>query len=387
MLLSKTQVLRMSVLLLAVGMAAACDKDSRPASTTAPSAIAAPAATPVVTPADTPVPAPAPTPGPAPAPAPTPAPTPAASRLLSLTITPLLQTGGDPVTGTVTLDGPAPDGGAVVALTSSGQDARPPSSVNVASGNRTATVTIPTASVSNATEVMITATYRGDSKSVQIRLFANGALPGGGGGGGGGSSLNIPSTVTAFALLGSAGVTCTASTVVGDVGSWPLAAITGFPASCSDAGTTHAADGAAQTAHNDLANVYNSWTQPCQNLATGILDGVTLAPGVYCVPHAASNLNGGTLTLTGSGTHILRFTDTFIMTGASSAISLSGGATCSGTGFQIPTSGTLTGTAVGTFLANTGAVTATNVVLTGRAATFGTAVTMTNATISNASCK
>jgi hypothetical protein len=306
--------------------------------------------------------------------------------LLTFTITPLLQTGGDTVTGTVTLDGPAPDGGAVVALTSSGQDARPPSSVGVGSGNRTATVTIPTASVSHATEVIITATYRGDSKSVQIRLFANGALPGGGGGGGG-SSLNIPSSITAFALLGSAGVTCTASTVVGDVGSWPLAAITGFPASCSDAGTIHAADGAAQTAHNDLANVYASWSQPCQNLASGILDGITLAPGVYCVPHAASNINGGTLTLTGSGTHILRFTDTFIMTGAASAIRLSGGATCGGVGFQIPVSGTLTGTAIGTFVANTGAVTATNVVLTGRAATFGTAVTMTNATISNASCQ
>ena len=383
MLLSKTQVLRMSVLLLAVGMAAACDKDSRPASTTAPSVIAAPAATPVVTPVDNPVPAPAPTPEPAPAPAPTPAPTPAASRLLSFTITPLLQTGGEPVTGTVTLDGPAPDGGAVVALTSSGQDARPPSSVSVGSGNRTTTVTIPTASVSRTTEVIITATYRGDSKSVQIRLFANGALPGGGGGG---SSLNIPSSITAFALLGSAGVTCTASTVVGDVGSWPLAAITGFPASCSDAGTIHAADGAAQTAHNDLANVYASWSQPCQNLASGILDGITLAPGVYCVPHAASNINGGTLTLTGSGTHILRFTDTFIMTGAASAIRLSGGATCGGVGFQIPVSGTLTGTAIGTFVANTGAVTATNVVLTGRAVTFGTAVTMTNATISNAGC-
>ncbi len=198
--------------------------------------------------------------------------------------------------------------------------------------------------------------------------------------------MNIPSTVTAFALLGSSGVTCTASTVVGDVGSWPLAAITGFPASCSDAGTIHAADGAAQTAHNDLANVYNSWTQPCQTLASGFLDGITLAPGVYCVPHAASNINGGTLTLTGSGTHILRFTDTFIMTGGASAISLSGGATCGGVGFQIPVSGTLTGTAIGTFLANTGAVTATNVVLTGRAVTFGTAVTMTNATISNAGC-
>jgi hypothetical protein len=73
-------------------------------------------------------------------------------------------------------------------------------------------VNIPTGRVSNAIEVMITATYRRDSQPVQIRLVGNGALPGGGGGSG--SSLNIPSTVTAFALLGSAGVRCTASVPV-----------------------------------------------------------------------------------------------------------------------------------------------------------------------------
>jgi hypothetical protein len=84
--------------------------------------------------------------------------------------------------------------------------------------------------------------------------------------------------------------------------------------------------------------------------------------------------------------NILRFTHTFMMSGAASAISLSGGATCGGVGFQVPTSATLTGTARGTFIASTGAITATNVVLSGRAVTFGTAVTMTNATISNAGC-
>src|ERR1051325_9751383 len=329
-----TRILRTSVLVLAVAFAAACDGTSTP---TAPApSIVAPIATPTPTDITPPAPATDPTPAPAPTPAPTPPPA-SSTRLLSLVIAPLSQTGGEPVTGSVTLDGPAPDGGAVVALASSNQDARPPASVNVSAGNRTATVSIPTARVSSVTEVVLTASYNGVSKPVQIRLFANGALPGGGGGGGG-SSLNIPSTITAFALLGSSGVTCTASTVLGAVGSWPLAAIPGFPATCSDAGTIHAADGAAQTAHNDLSGVYNSWTQPCQTLASGLLDGITLAPGVYCVPHAASNINGGTLTLTGSGTHILRFTDTFIMTGAASAISLSGGAQCGGVGFQVPVS-------------------------------------------------
>ena len=385
MMRNDTRILRGSVLVLGLVFAAACGETSTPTAL-APSVVPS-ITTPTPTDITAPAPATDPTPAPTPTPAPAPSPAPSSSRLLSLVIVPLSQTGGEPVTGSVTLDGPAPDGGAVITLASNNQDARPPASVNVSAGNRTATVTIPTASVSKDTEVSITASYGGVSKPVQIRLYANGELPGdGGGGGGGGSSLNIPSTVRAFALLGSSGVTCTASTVVGDVGSWPLAAITGFPATCSDAGTIHAADGAAQTAHNDLVNVYNSWTQPCQTLASGLLDGITLAPGVYCVPHAASNINGGTLTLTGSGTHILRFTDTFIMTGGASAISLSGGATCGGVGFQIPVSGTLTGSAIGTFIANTGAVTATNVVLTGRAVTFGTAVTMTNATISNAGC-
>jgi hypothetical protein len=296
------------------------------------------------------------------------------------------------VIGTVTLDGPAPDGGAVVSLASSGIDARPPASVTVGGGNRTTTVTINTAGVSNSTEIVITASYNGQSRTAPLRLEAF-VLPGGGGGGSGGgagSSLNIPSSISAFALLGSSGVTCTNSAVTGDVGSYPAAAITGFPggtfSGCTDAGTIHPADSAAQTAHDDLAALYASWTQPCQNLATGLLDGITLDPGVYCVPHAASNLNGGTLTLRGSGTHILRFTDTFIMSGISSRINLFQGAQCSGVGFQIPVSGTLTGVAVGTFIANTGAMTATNVDLNGRAVTFGTAVTMTTATISNAGC-
>lgn len=78
--------------------------------------------------------------------------------------------GGDSTTGTVTLDGPAPGGGFVVTLQSSSIDGRPPASVTVAAGNRSATFTIVTAGVSNDTEVLITATAGGISKSVQIRL-------------------------------------------------------------------------------------------------------------------------------------------------------------------------------------------------------------------------
>lgn len=74
------------------------------------------------------------------------------------------------MTGTVTLDIAAPDGGAVVQLASSNDDARPPASVTVAAGSMTSTFAIPTATVTNATDVTVTASYNDQIKSAQIRL-------------------------------------------------------------------------------------------------------------------------------------------------------------------------------------------------------------------------
>jgi hypothetical protein len=90
--------------------------------------------------------------------------------LSSLTIDPTTVRSGQSTTGTVTLDGAAPSGGATVTIESSNTDARPPASVAVSAGSRSATFTIPTADVSSDTEVTITATYSGVSKSVQIRV-------------------------------------------------------------------------------------------------------------------------------------------------------------------------------------------------------------------------
>ena len=89
---------------------------------------------------------------------------------MSLTIDPTAVRSGTTMTGTVTLDDPAPSGGASVAIESSNTDARVPSSVSIGGGNRSGTFTINTADVSNDTEVTITATYAGVSKSVQIRI-------------------------------------------------------------------------------------------------------------------------------------------------------------------------------------------------------------------------
>jgi hypothetical protein len=87
-----------------------------------------------------------------------------------LTIDPATVRSGSTMTGTVTLDDPAPAGGVAVTIESSNTDARVPASVSVGGGNRSATFTINTADVSNDTEVTITATYSGVSKSVQVRI-------------------------------------------------------------------------------------------------------------------------------------------------------------------------------------------------------------------------
>jgi hypothetical protein len=65
-------------------------------------------------------------------------------QISSLTLNPTVVTGGNTSTGTVTLDGPAPTGGATVLLASSSSVATVPTSVNVAEGSTSATFTIAT---------------------------------------------------------------------------------------------------------------------------------------------------------------------------------------------------------------------------------------------------
>jgi RHS repeat-associated protein len=70
--------------------------------------------------------------------------------------------GGDLVTATVTLDQPAGSGGAVVSLASGAAAvASVPASMTVTDGNSSATFTIDTDAVMNASDVWITATYNG----------------------------------------------------------------------------------------------------------------------------------------------------------------------------------------------------------------------------------
>src|SRR5205807_1420725 len=91
--------------------------------------------------------------------------------LSTLSLNPTTVTGGDSSTGTVTLSGPAPSGGAQVALSSSDTSvATVPSSVTVADGATSATFTVRTSAVSASTTVTISATFAGVTKTASLTV-------------------------------------------------------------------------------------------------------------------------------------------------------------------------------------------------------------------------
>jgi hypothetical protein len=95
----------------------------------------------------------------------------ASVSLSSLSLNPTTVTGGNSSTGTVTLSGGAPAGGATVALSSSNTAAATvPSSVTVAAGATTATFTVSTSAVAASTTVTISATYSGATRSASLNV-------------------------------------------------------------------------------------------------------------------------------------------------------------------------------------------------------------------------
>ncbi len=100
-------------------------------------------------------------------PAPPPAPT-----LSSLTLNPTSVVGGlQSSTGTVTLSGAAPSGGAVVTLSSSNTNvARTPSSVTIAAGASSATFAVSTSAVLASTTVRISGIYGGVTRSASLTV-------------------------------------------------------------------------------------------------------------------------------------------------------------------------------------------------------------------------
>src|SRR3989449_5691369 len=99
-------------------------------------------------------------------PAPPPAPT-----LSSLTLNPANVFGGQSSTGTVTLTGPAPAGGAQVFLSSNNGAARVPSSVMVPAGATSATFTVNTSFVLISTSATISASYNGTTRTATLAVL------------------------------------------------------------------------------------------------------------------------------------------------------------------------------------------------------------------------
>ena len=112
----------------------------------------------------------------------------------------------------------------------------------------------------------------------------------------------ILGTASPFAVLGATpNVTNVGPTVVvGSVGVWPAASITGFPpgAIVPGTGVLHLGDAVAQQAQTDTTTAYNTLAGLPSAAVAPALGGQTLTPGVYNA--GAANLTG-TVTLNGPG--------------------------------------------------------------------------------------
>jgi hypothetical protein len=104
---------------------------------------------------------------------------PGSPTLSSIGLNPTSVAGGSSSTGTVTLSGAAPSGGAVAYLTSSASAAAVPASVTVAAGSSSATFTVSTSAVASSTPVTISATYAGATKTASLTVNPPSGTPAG----------------------------------------------------------------------------------------------------------------------------------------------------------------------------------------------------------------
>jgi hypothetical protein len=94
------------------------------------------------------------------------------AALASVTVDPATVLGGNPSTGTVTLDLPAPVGGAVVALSSSDPAAQVPATVTIEAGQTSASFPVTTSSVAADTQVTVSATYNSVTQTATLTVTA-----------------------------------------------------------------------------------------------------------------------------------------------------------------------------------------------------------------------
>jgi hypothetical protein len=196
-------------------------------------------------------------------------------------------------------------------------------------------------------------------------------------------------TADSFAVLAGSGITNTgATTITGDVGTFPTPSETGF-GSVTLHGTNHHGDAVTKGAKNDLVTAYNdaAGRKPVTNLPAE-LGGLTLLPGVYRSPTFGLT---GTLTLNGAGETNPQFifqAGSTITTASDSRVVLINGAQACDVVWQIGSSATFTtGTDfIGNVLAHTSITAQTGATFQGRLLASVGAVTLDHNTITRATC-
>ncbi|HWL36409.1 MAG TPA: ice-binding family protein [Frankiaceae bacterium] len=196
-------------------------------------------------------------------------------------------------------------------------------------------------------------------------------------------------TAKAFAVLAGSGITNTgATTITGDVGTFPTTAQTGF-SSVTLVGTNHRGDAVTQGAKDDLVTAYDDAAGRTPATPHVVeLGGKTLLAGVYT--NEAFGLTG-TLTLDAQGVADAQFVfqmGSTLITEVDSRVLLINGASPCRVVWQVGSSATFkTGTRfAGDVLAYTSVSAQTGATFAGRLLARNGAVTLQRNTITNAAC-
>ena len=196
-------------------------------------------------------------------------------------------------------------------------------------------------------------------------------------------------TAESFAVLAGSGITNTgATTITGDVGTFPTPSMTGFNTVVL-AGVNHGGDAVTQQAKQDLTTAYNQAfaSAPATSVVTE-LGGTTLTPGVYQSPTLGLN---GRLTLDTLGdphaVFVFQAGSTLITASASEVVVLGASSACN-VFWQVGSSATLGSDSVlvGTVLAETSITANDGAVVEGRLLAQNGAVTLERNTITTRVC-
>ena len=104
-------------------------------------------------------------------------PPPPSASLSTVSVSPSSVTGGSSSTGTVTLSGAAPSGGAVVSLSDNSASTSVPASVTVPAGSSSATFTVTTSSVTTAATSTISAAWSSVTRTASLTVNPQSAPP------------------------------------------------------------------------------------------------------------------------------------------------------------------------------------------------------------------